>query len=576
MRQISKATEYNWKRLNSDSKIKLTKRANKTQSKKRVVATAYLDYAPAYSLLSELESINAPVGDIIFTLCLHYLRHSGIIEKDNVKKFISTLQNYNEVDIDEPNNVWDIDEDVIGFIYQSLITEGERNITGQYYTSKKIAQYMLDGKILKDGETFLDPCCGSGAFLLVAKTNTPECLYGFDINPIAVMIASTNLLVKYATHDFLPNIYCIDYLDNGIFSLNTRKNIPSYFNNIYTNPPWGSDRQGIYASNYPLIKSKERASMFIVESIRRLDKNGILYFLLPMSLLKIKSHSDIRKFVLNNSTIHRIDLFKDRFDGVLTDYFSIKISNEKVESQEYDVFSDSSTVRIALSEENKKAGNIIVEQLSKLDMSIIYKMESRHNDDLRHSKWALGIVTGDNKSKVKNEKCEGMESVYAGKQVEPFSLKENTSYITFAPESFQQCAKEEFFRSPEKLIYRFIAKYPIVAYDDRQCLCLNSANILIPELDSISIKSTAALLNSTLYRYYYSIKFSDIKVLKGNLQELPFPKLTEIQDKELGELVSIIKEKRYSAEYQRTLDEIVYSIFDITPNEQVQIKERIG
>ena len=576
MRQISKATEYNWKRLNSDSNIKLTKRANKTQSKKRVVATTYLDYAPANSLLSELASIDAPVGDIIFTLCLHYLRHSGIIEKDNVKKFVSTLLDYKELDIDEPTDVWDIDEDVIGFIYQSLITEGERNITGQYYTSKKIAKYMLDCKILKDGETFLDPCCGSGAFLLVVKTNTPECLYGFDINPIAVMIASTNLLVKYATHDFLPNIYCIDYLEKGIFSLNTRKDIPFYFNNIYTNPPWGSDRQGIYASNYPSIKSKERASMFIVESIGRLDKNGILYFLLPMSLLKIKSHSDIRKFVLKKSTIHRIDLFKDRFDGVLTDYFSIKISNEKVESQEYDVFSGNGTIRIALSEENKKAGNIIVEQLSKLDTSILYKMESRRNDDLRHSKWALGIVTGDNKSKVKKEKSEGMESVYAGKQIEAFRLKEEASYITFAPESFQQCAKEEFFRAPEKLVYRFIAKYPIVAYDDRQCLCLNSANILIPELDSISIKSTAALLNSTLYRYYYSIKFSDIKVLKGNLQELPFPKLTEIQDKELGELVSIIKENGYSAEYQRKLDEIVYSIFGITLDEQVQIKQRIG
>ena len=84
------------------------------------------------------------------------------------------------------------------------------------------------------------------------------------------------------------------------------------------------------------------------------------------------------------------------------------------------------------------------------------------------------------------------------------------------------------------------------------------------------------MLNSTLYRYYYSIKFSDIKVLKGNLQELPFPKLTEIQDKELGELVSIIKENGYSAEYQRKLDEIVYSIFGITLDEQVQIKQRIG
>lgn len=84
------------------------------------------------------------------------------------------------------------------------------------------------------------------------------------------------------------------------------------------------------------------------------------------------------------------------------------------------------------------------------------------------------------------------------------------------------------------------------------------------------------MLNSALYRYYYSIKFSDIKVLKGNLQELPFPKLTEIQDKELGELVSVINEKEFSAETQKKLNELVYSIFGITPSEQVQIKERIG
>ena len=44
---------------------------------------------------------------------------------------------------------------------------------------------MLDNKYLADGETFLDPCCGSGSFLLSVRTNTPECLYGFDINPIA-------------------------------------------------------------------------------------------------------------------------------------------------------------------------------------------------------------------------------------------------------------------------------------------------------------------------------------------------------------------------------------------------------
>ena len=198
-------------------------------------------------------------------------------------------------------------------------------------------------------------------------------------------------------------------------------------------------------------------------------------------------------------------------------------------------------------------------------------MESSRHDDLTHSQWALGIVTGDNKNKVKKDVEPGLEPVYTGKQVRPFSLKEESSYILFAPETFQQCAKTEYFRAPEKLIYRFIAKYPIVAYDDKQCLCLNSANILIPELDGIAIKSVAALLNSTLYHYYYTMKFSDIKVLKGNLQTLPFPKLTVDQDRELSDLVTTIQLSDYSEEHQRQLDKVVYSIFGITPTEQVYI-----
>lgn len=125
------------------------------------------------------------------------------------------------------------------------------------------------------------------------------------------------------------------------------------------------------------------------------------------------------------------------------------------------------------------------------------------------------------------------------------------------------------------MIYRFIAKYSIVAYDDKQCLCLNSANILIPDLDGISIKSTAALLNSSLYHYYYSIKFSDIKVLKGNLQELPFPKLTKCQDQKLSNLVSSIQSSSYSEKHQEELDDAVYSLFKITPTEQQQIRSRI-
>ena len=450
----------------------------------------------------------------MYSLCVACLSFHNIQDKQSVKKFISQFSGFELMGIDVPAGTWQGNHDILGFIYQSLMAEGERNLTGQYYTSRNVVDYMLDNKHLADGETFLDPCCGSGAFLLAVHTDTPECLYGFDINPIAVMIAGTNLLVKYSEYDFVPNVFCLDFLKKDLFD-SGRQGIPFQFDNIYTNPPWGADKEGLYIDNYSELKSKERASMVIVESLKRLKTNGNIYFILPTSLLKIKTHVDVRKYMLYNTAIQRIDLYSDRFDGVFTDYFSIKLSASPTRTQTYAVTTGNETRYIKLSESDLKAGSIVLEQLTHLDDSIVAKMEGKRHDDLRHSQWALGIVTGDNKNKVKKEMATGLEPVYTGKQVAPFKLQKGASYILFAPESFQQCAKEEYFRAPEKLMYRFIAKYPIVAYDDKQCLCLNSANILIPDIDGMSIKSVAALLNSSLYRYYYSIKFSDIKVLKG-------------------------------------------------------------
>ena len=575
-KRISKATEYNWKKLNSDSKEKLTKRANKTQSKKRIIATNYLDDSKANTLLKNILEIDSSVDNIMYTLVCSALSQKGLLQKQHVQDFLQKYSHLEYVSIDIPTDTWDSDNDILGFIYQSLITEGERNITGQYYTCKSVVEYIVGDKTLSDTETFLDPCCGSGAFLMAVKTNNPANLYGFDINPTAVMIASVNLLIKYRDKEFCPHIYCLDFLGkDDLFTSDSRNELPFKFDNIYTNPPWGSDKDGLYTHNYPNIKSKERASMVVSESLKSLASTGVLYFLLPTSLLKIKAHSDIRKLILTNTTIRQIDLYNNRFDGVFTDYFSIKINPIKTMVQNYVVTSDGGNADITLSAVDRASGNIALETLNSLDNSIIEKMESACHDRLSHSLWALGIVTGDNKNKVKMEKSEGLEPVYAGKQVGPFKLQDESSYILFDQKNFQQCAKEEFFRAPEKLIYRFIAKYPVVAYDNKQCLCLNSANILIPQLDTISVKSVAALLNSTLYHYYYSLKFSDIKVLKGNLQELPFPKLTKKQDEGLSTLVTDIQSNSFSLAYQQQLDKEVYSIFGITAKEQKQISTRI-
>ena len=575
MPHISKATEYNWKKLNSDSTKKLTKRANKTLSAKKVIASTYANSSNADELLTLVSNVHAPIADILLSLCVSVLQVHNIWHLPHVQNVMrGYLKQYNLLELDIPCSIWGTDEDLLGFILQSLQTEGERNATGQYYTNRDIVRHMIGDLVLANDENFFDPCCGSGAFLLGVKTSNPELLYGSDINPVAVMVAKVNLLVKYSDKVFVPHIYCVDFLLNsatidyeqeGYDELFSRK-----YKYIYTNPPWGADKKGLY--HVPCITSKERSSMFLVKALSMLQPNGHVYFLVPTSLLNIAVHQDVRNFILTKNTIKHIELYKDRFDGVYTDYFSILLKPASVEKQTYTV---GENTKIVLPITDANQSEIAIKNKDEFEESILSKMDGMANDYLTHSQWALGIVTGDNKGKLLVEPTASSEEIYTGKEVAPYRLQEAKKYIVYAPETFQQCAKEEYYRAPEKLIYRFIAKYPIVAYDNEQKLCLNSANILIPEIAGISVRCVGALLNSALYRFYYMQKFSDLKVLKSNLQKLPFPKLSEEQRLQLKSAVSDLYKKEASTVSPSQLDMIIFSIFGLSRKEQEYVYAHI-
>lgn len=109
-------------------------------------------------------------------------------------------------------------DDVKG-LYEALIPGPLRHALGEYYTPDWLAAYTL-GKGLSycGGEVrrlrIADPTCGSGTFLLqaVAAKREAGCglreildtVYGFDINPLAVLTAKTNYLLAI-----------LDLLDGG-------------------------------------------------------------------------------------------------------------------------------------------------------------------------------------------------------------------------------------------------------------------------------------------------------------------------------------------------------------------------
>lgn len=562
---ISSATQRNWAKLNTADSERLKSRANKSRSQKKIVPDAYIASSGLEPLIREVGHCDADLKDIMYSLCRVKLSK---VRKDNpnIGRFFKEYGICRPLEFHIPTDVMNNDRhDWLGYIYQSQLPEGERNVNGQYYTGKDIVLKMLSGIELKSDRRLLDPCCGGGAFLLCAEAKSLAQLYGVDSDETAVMICKANLIAKYPEDFTYPQIYHADYLEKP--SIGQTSPLDGLkFDYIYTNPPWGVSRLHKYESE--VVKSGERASLFLEKSVRLLRDNGSLNFLMPSSILKIRAHSDIRGYLLSHTSIREICLYQERFNGVFTDFFSIKVQKaQPVEGQRYDVWKDGEKTVVAIKDISNQTG---ITLNGSFDDNIIKKIEERRNDDLSHSVWALGIVTGDNKNKLKKDAFADGEAIYTGKDIVPFAIREPSNFILFDRAQLQQCAREELYRCPEKLVYKFISKSLCFAYDNRKSLFLNSANILIPDVDGLSIKTVMAFLNSELFSFYYYKRFADIKILKGNLECLPFPKISGEQDRNITKLVDSIPENRELA--IKEINRVIFSIYGFEEKEIDHIK----
>ena len=555
---ISEATRRNWDKLKNSKGDRLTRRANKSRSQKVITPEGYVAAGSLPRFVEELKVAQYPINELIFSLCAMFVETNKVSEA-NRKRFFEEYSNYQRLDISVPRQILkNRQDDWIGYVYQSLTSEGSRITTGLYYTKPVIVSEMLSDIRVLDGERFLDPCCGSGIFLLRVDPAKMEQLYGIDNDPLAVMITKANLIVKFSESTVYPQIYQFDFLNQADRVLGGMK-----FDYIVTNPPWGIERGKRHESD--TILSHEKSALFFTEAFKLLNKNGIQHFLLPSSILKIKVHADFRRFVTHETRMESIRQYHERFKGVFTDFISLKVSRKPVfEKQCY-------TVKTEENEMTRKELVPTDDAFCAIAMrgdgeeAILAKVEQLRYDDLSHSQWALGIITGNNAKKLKTRPAQGLEKIYTGKDIGKYSLKKASRYIKYQRDDFQQCAKDEFYRAKEKLVYKFVSNSLCFTYDDTQSLFLNSANLLIPEIKGMDIKTVLAFLNSSLFNFIYTHRFGDLKILKGNLAALPFPKITLELNQQLRALVD--EALRGDTEAIMKIDELVFSFYQLDSEE---------
>lgn len=519
-----------------------------------VVPHHHTDSSGLAAFLRSLKDSEIPKDQLLFSIGTQLLEGN---KNPAIKRFLREYE-FEVVDIpDIPKGVFDL----LGSAYQFLNSKMENLTRGIFYTGKEVALALTSDLDFRSGQLIFDPACGSGSFLFHSSAS-PGQLVGVDSDPIGVMIAKFNYFLKFPSAP-PPQIYCADFFSWA------HSNRDVKFDYIVGNPPFGANLDiSDLVSDY--INSGESFSYFIEYGFRFLKTGGVLRYIVPESLLNVKRHTDIRDFILDRTNLRRITRFPKKFAGVMSDMFMLELDTA---SGSETIFEDSGIISVER-ETFKKLKNHIFVPLSKSDLEILAKVNSKKSFDLSQSTFGLGVVTGNNSRVLEDFPRAGLEPIYTGKEVVKYGLLAPRKFIAFDRNSLQQVAPDEIYRAPSKLIYKTIARSLRFALDESGALSTNSANLLIPSVPGYDASTVMAMLNSDLYSFLYLKLFGAVnKIGKEHLMALPFVGITSVQRKEINRLCKAVVGGTTDEELQLYIHR---EIFDLTEAEIVHISSTVS
>jgi methylase of polypeptide subunit release factors len=198
--------------------------------------------------------------------------------------------------------------DLLKKLYQYLVPQQVRHNLGEYYTPDWLAELVLDETGYKGDlkKRLLDPACGSGTFLVLAikraighgkehgyspletVKSVVANIWGFDLNPLAVIAARTNYL--FAMGDIiseLPSFELPVYLADSVLWPERRGQIllkageaveiPLSFHTFLVPKVWVENKGFLMARAAPLVEKMARERYDVSEAMERFKKEGLAF-----------------------------------------------------------------------------------------------------------------------------------------------------------------------------------------------------------------------------------------------------------------------------------------------------------
>ena len=525
----------------------------------------------------------------------------------------------NNKNLMDTNYYYQKGEDVLGLLYMSIRDAGSRKAAGSYYTPTKVVRTLISdvtgdmgSRISEGGKRLFDPCCGTGNFLIQLPDDIElNNIYACDIDELSVQLARFNLALGRLSGRRHVNV------DEAIWTIyehiERRDFISEYRNDsecggddkklladpgydiIIGNPPWGytfdRETRTLLRKAYRTAAGRgvESSDVFVECALKLLTDEGVLAFVLPEALLDVHNHKTIREIIAESANVSRVSFLGDAFYGVQCPSLVLQLEKS----------SDPGHSKGAVIEDRPLGSENFMLRLTDDEYRLLCRIENTDNCEFLRGQadFALGIVTGDNAKYVSTECGEGMEAVITGADVYRYRCGKTEKYMYPELTLYQQAAPLELYRAPEKLIYRFINRQLVFAYDDRQRLTLNSCNVVIPHIPGLDMRYIMAILNSRVAQYIYEKRYNAVKVLRSHIENIPVPVADEETQRRIiskaEELMAeeLITESSVNSEMQtyktgkdhlqryrlyEEIDDIVRKLYSVTDEEYEFIKQSLS
>ena len=323
-------------------------------------------------------------------------------EENVLKTVLRRFDNY---------NFRDIDRDIFGEMYQKCLDDEKRERLGSFYTPLDVVNFLLDftgytkenRRLRQRNKPVVDPACGSGTFLLEffkryieaekeagrnvgsADTvkrivrNINEKLRGFDVDPFAVQLAQSNLLIHLirekrdsvdesavtsGTEDHLELPEFPVYETDSLLTINDESLNPDHFYRAREKDPEHlkeiirakQDDYSLVMGNPPYIRYHNQTGIttqyqdlhetfgdngpdiyvgFVEQALDWVEEGGQVAFVISDRILVNRPSRQIRQYMLDNAKIDLVvDLTRSKIFGFDVNVFPLLIVMTKTEDEE--------------------------------------------------------------------------------------------------------------------------------------------------------------------------------------------------------------------------------------------------